>query len=287
MRLIAIAILNGFSVAALYFTVASGFTLTFGLMRTVNLAYGSLFLFGGYAGWEIAEHTKNWYAGAAGGSAVAAIVGIALQQGLLERIRGQDLRQALVTIGIAIVAADLMLAGFGGLTFQFTPPDWMQATTVLPIVGRFPMLRLALIAVAMTIGACLWLTLTRTKIGLAIRAAVDDREMLAAIGTNPSRLFLIVAGVGAALAGLAGVIGGTALSISPGEDSRYLLASLVVTIVGGMGSLIGAAIGALAVGLLEQFGVLYFPNYSVAVIYGLMVAVLALRPQGLMGRIAA
>lgn len=281
-KLAVLSLLNGLSVAALYFIVASGFTVTFGLMRTINLAYGSLFLVGGYVGYQVGDLTHNWYLAAIAGSVTAGLAGAALQQGVLDRLRGQDMRQALVTIGLSIVAADMLLAVFGGLTYQFTPPGWMQATVSLGALGGYPAFRLLLIGFSLFIGAGIWLGLTRTRIGLAIRAGVDDREMLAAIGVNPSRLFVVVASFGAALAGLAGVVGGTALSISPGEDSRYLLASLVVTIVGGMGSIAGAAVGALLVGMLEQVGLLYFPNYSIVAVYLVMVGVLALRPQGLL-----
>lgn len=286
MRLALLSLLNGLSVAALYFIVASGFTLIFGLMRTINLAHGTLFLVGGYVGWQVAETTGWWTLGVLAGCASAGLAGALLQATLMDRLRGQDLRQALLTIGISIVAADLLLASFGGLTYQFTPPDWMQESLQLPGVGRYPVSRLLVIACAVAVGMALALVLARTRLGMAIRAGVDNREMLAALGFNPSWLFLLVSSCGAALAGLAGVVGGTALSISPGEDSRYLLASLVVTIVGGMGSLAGATIGALIVGMLEQIGQLFFPNYSIAVIYAVMVLVLALRPQGLMGRSA-
>ncbi|WP_271605690.1 branched-chain amino acid ABC transporter permease [Bradyrhizobium sp. CCBAU 11434] len=281
LKLAVLSLLNGISVAALYFIVASGFTVTFGLMRTINLAYGSLFLIGGYVGYQVGDLTRNWYLAMIAGSAIAGLSGAVLQWGVLDRLRGQDMRQALVTIGLSIVAADVLLAVFGGLTYQFTPPDWMQATVSLGVFGGYPAFRLLLIALSLFIGVVIWAGLTCTRVGLAIRAGVDDREMLSAIGVNPSRLFVIVATCGSALAGLAGVIGGTALSISPGEDSRYLLASLVVTIVGGMGSIAGAAVGALLVGLLEQVGLLYFPNYSIVAVYLVMVGVLALRPQGL------
>ncbi|MDR0226798.1 MAG: branched-chain amino acid ABC transporter permease [Burkholderiaceae bacterium] len=286
MRLALLSLLNGLSVAALYFIVASGFTLIFGLMRSINLAHGSLFMVGGYVGWQAGEATGSWTLAVLAGSASAALAGALMQSALLDRLRGQDLRQALLTIGVSIVAADLLLAGFGGLAYQFTPPEWMQQGVQLPWVGRYPAFRLVVIGIALGVGLALAMVLAFTRLGMAIRAGVDNREMLAALGVDPARLFLLVAAAGAALAGLAGVVGGTALSISPGEDSRYLLASLVVTIVGGMGSLAGAAAGALIVGLLEQVGQLYFPHYSIAAIYAVMVAVLVIRPQGLMGRVA-
>ncbi len=278
--------LNGLTLAALYFVVASGFTLIFGLMRTTNLAHGSLYLLGAYVGYSVAGAAGNWWLGAAAGFVVVAALGLAMQVGLLGWMQGQDLRQALVTIGLSIVIADLLLARFGGLTYQFEVPDVISGSTALPFVvgGQYSTFRLFLVAVAAAIGLGLWLLLNRTKLGMIIRAGIDDRGMLSALGVDVQRVFTFVFALGAGLAGLAGVIGGSALSISPGEDGRYLLSSLVVVIVGGMGSLGGAAIGALIIGLSEQYGLFYEPTYSVLITFGIMVAVLAIRPQGILGR---
>ena len=136
---------------------------------------------------------------------------------------------------------------------------------------------------AIIVGIALWIFLNRTRVGMMVRAGVNDRDMLAASGVNIQLVFAIVFAIGAGLAGLAGVVGGTALSIAPGEDIRYLLASLVVVIVGGLGSISGAAIGALIIGLAEQFGLAYFPTYGVVITFLIMILVLAVRPQGIMG----
>jgi branched-chain amino acid transport system permease protein len=284
MKLFILTMLNGFTLAALYFLVASGFTLVFGLMRQVNLAHGSLFLLGAYVGWSAADASGSWFAGAAAGFASMAVAGVLLQIGIFRRMEGQDLRQTLVTIGISIVLADLMLAVWGGKTYQFDPPAWLFGATPMPFINAYPTYRLVLLAVAIIIGVVLWLFLNRTPVGMMIRAGVDDRQMLACSGVNVQRVFAITFAIGAGLAGLAGVIGGTALSIAPGEDTRYLLASLVVVIVGGMGSVTGAAIGALLIGLAEQLGLAYSPTYGVVYTFLIMVAVLAFRPQGIMGR---
>jgi branched-chain amino acid transport system permease protein len=284
MKLFILTMLNGLTLAALYFLVASGFTLVFGLMRQVNLAHGSLFLLGAYVGWSAADASGSWFAGAAAGFASMAVAGVLLQIGIFRRMEGQDLRQTLVTIGISIVLADLMLAVWGGKTYQFDPPAWLFGATPMPFINAYPTYRLVLLAAAIIIGVCLWLFLNRTPVGMMIRAGVDDRQMLACSGVNVQRVFAITFAIGAGLAGLAGVIGGTALSIAPGEDTRYLLASLVVVIVGGMGSVTGAAIGALLIGLAEQLGLAYSPTYGVVYTFLIMVAVLAFRPQGIMGR---
>ncbi len=276
--------LNGLTLASLYFIVASGFTLVFGLMRNVNLAHGSLFLIGAYVGWIVGEYTGSWLLAVLAGFVASAIVGVLIQVIVFRRMQGEDLRQTLVTIGLSIVLADLMLWYFGGEIYTFDPPAWIYGTTTLPIIEKFPTYRLVVLCVSIAIGLALWGLLTRTRMGMMIRAGVDDRGMLSASGVNVQRIFALTFALGAGLAGLAGVVGGTALSISPGEDTRYLLASLVVVIVGGMGSVPGAAIGALLIGLAEQFGQAYAPTYSVVFTFVIMIIALAFRPRGVLGK---
>jgi branched-chain amino acid transport system permease protein len=282
-KLFANTILNGLTLAGLYFLVASGFTLVFGLMRQVNMAHGSLYLLGAYIGWSIARATESWFLGVAAGFLSMAVAGVLLQTGIFRRMEGQDLRQTLVTIGISIVAADLMLAFWGGNTYQFEPPTWLAGTVSLFFV-KYSTYRLVILGVAVLIGIALWLFLNRTAMGMMIRAGVDDRAMLACSGVNVQRVFAVTFAIGAGLAGFAGVVGGSWLSISPGEDTRYLLASLVVVIVGGMGSITGAAIGSLLIGLSEHLGLAYWPTYGVVLTFVIMVGVLAFRPRGIVGR---
>ena len=283
-RLFLLSILNGLTLAALYFLVASGFTLVFGLMRNVNLAHGSLFLLGGYVGYSVGEASGSWLLAVAAGFFFVALVGLLLQIFVFRYMDGQDLRQTLVTIGISIVFSDIFLWIWGGDTYQFDPPEWMQFPVPLPLIHAYPAFRLVVLAMAIVIGAALWLFLNRTQVGMMIRAGVDDKRMLAASGVNVQRVFAVTFALGAGLAGAAGVIGGTALSIAPGEDTRYLLASLIVVIVGGMGSISGAAVGALLIGIAETMGMAYAPTYGVVFTFVIMVVVLAVRPQGLMGK---
>jgi branched-chain amino acid transport system permease protein len=149
---------------------------------------------------------------------------------------------------------------------------------------RYPMVRIAILVAAIVIGVAMWLVLNRSRLGMLIRAGVDDRDMLTASGIRIQYVFLAVFGFGAGMAGMAGIVGGSFQSLSPGEDTRFLLASLVVVIVGGMGSIPGAAIGALIIGLAEQIGLVYAPTYSVVFTFLIMAVVLAFRPQGLLGR---
>lgn len=289
------AVFGGITLGALYFLVASGFTLIFGLMRNVNLAHGSLFLLGGYLGFEVAERTGSWLLAFPVVFVIVAILGMILQNQVFRRMEGEELRQTMVTIGISVVLADIMLWIWGGQSYTVQTPDWLAGPAEIPIIAgtdrqgnpaylRYPAVRIAILIAAVVIGVAMWLVLNRTRIGMLIRAGVDDRDMLAASGVRIQVIFLGVFAFGAGLAGMAGIVGGTFQSLSPGEDTRFLLASLVVVIVGGMGSIPGAAIGAVLIGLSEQLGLVYAPTYSVVFTFLIMAVVLAFRPQGLLGR---
>ena len=229
------------------------------------------------------DATVNWFLAIAAGFASAALVGFLLQVSVFRFMQGQELRQTMVTIGISIVLADIMLWCFGGEIYSFDPPRAILKTMPMFVVNKYPTYRIVVQGIAIVIGLVLWLFSTGPRSAWMIRAGVDDRHMLAASASTCS-VFAITFAIGAGLAGLAGVIGGTALSISPGEDTRYLMASLVVVIVGGMGSIPGAAVGALLIGLAEQFGLSYAPTYGVVFTFLIMVLVLAFRPTGILGR---
>ncbi|MDF2094822.1 branched-chain amino acid ABC transporter permease [Aquibaculum arenosum] len=288
------AVFNGVTLGALYFLVASGFTLIFGLMKNVNLAHGSLYLLGGYLGYEVSEATGSWLFSFVVVFIAVALLGVVLQYTVFRRMEGEDLRQTLVTIGISIVLADIMLWLWGGSSYQILSPDWLRGPVELPLVAavrgddiyflRYPSVRIAILVASIVLGILMWLALNRTRIGMLIRAGVDDRDMLAASGVRVQIIFMVVFAFGAGLAGVAGIVGGTFQSVVAGEDMRFLLASLVVVIVGGMGSILGAALGAVLIGLAEQLGSVYAPTYSVVFTFLIMAAVLAFRPQGLMGR---
>lgn len=289
------ALFNGITLGGLYFLVASGFTLIFGLMRNVNLAHGSLYLFGGYVGYAISVATGSWVLSFIVAFILTALVGVLLQVLVFRRMEGQDLRQTMVTIGLSIVFADLMLWACGGDFYQIQTPNWLIGPVELPLVTavkssgepvylRYPLVQLVIFVASVVIGVAMWLALNRTRIGMIIRAGVDDRDILAATGVRIQLVFVVVFALGAGLAGVAGVVGGTFQSLSPGEDIRFLLASLVVVIVGGMGSIPGAALGALIIGLAEQLGSVYIPTYAIVVTFLIMVLVLAIRPQGLLAR---
>jgi branched-chain amino acid transport system permease protein len=313
-RQFAVVTLNGLTLAALFFVVASGFTLIFGLMRVVNMAHGSLYLLGGYLALEMQD---SWFkeepaglglslSGAGTGeydliswvvplllaTVIIGVIGVLIQQVFLRWNQGQDLRQALITIALSVIFADQMLAAFGGISKDIqTPTDWPESIT-LPGDVTFGFFRGVIVfGAAVLVGVGLWLLITRTRFGKIVRAGVDDRDMVSALGINVQLVFAAAFFLGAMLAGLGGVLGGTMISLAPGEDTSFLLNSLIVVIIGGMGSLGGAAIGALALGLVDAYADVYLvfgdtdlTNYSILVTFGLLVAVLAVRPLGLFGR---
>jgi branched-chain amino acid transport system permease protein len=284
-RLYLVTMLNSLTLASLYFIVASGFTLVFGLMRNVNLAHGALYLLGGYVGYVVARETGWWVLALAAGFLAAALAGLLIQVFILRRMQGQDLRQTMVTIGLSIVIADVLLWIFTGQVYQIEAPEWLQGPIRgIPMIKAYSAYRLSLLGFGIAIGLFLWWLLNRTKVGTMIRAGVDDRAMLAAAGVNVNLVFAVTFMLGAGLAGFGGVIGAVELSLVPGEDTRLLLASLIVVIVGGMGSVPGAAIGAAILGLAETYGLAYAPTYSVVFTFVILIIVLAFRPRGIMGK---
>jgi branched-chain amino acid transport system permease protein len=302
-----ITLLNGVTAAALYFVVASGFTLIFGLMRVVNMAHGAFFLFGGYIALKLQRNMVGgasdlglssaqvsfvqWLVPLLVAALVIAGVGLLMQQLFLRWNQGQELRQALITIAISIILADQMLAHYGGIAQDISWPGTFDKFVNLHVSGvQYTLTRLVILGIGIVIGVALWLWLKKTRTGMVIRAGVDDREMVSAMGVNIQLTFAIAFAVGAALAGMGGAVGGSFASLAPGVDANWLLNSLVVVIIGGMGSLVGAAIGALLLGLTTNFAAAYLPSdytyYSIIFTFVLLAIVLAVRPLGLFGRAA-
>lgn len=278
-------LLNGATFAALLFVVASGFTLIFGLMRIVNLAHGALYLFGGYLGLTVANLTGNFFLGAIGAAVGIALIGLIIDFGLLRFVRGVELRQVLLTLGVAFVLNDLALVLWGGDTFSIQVPAFLDGPAEFGNVV-YPIYRLFVLLVGIVIFISLSLLITKTRLGALIRAGVDDAETVSAMGVDIRRVFIYTFMLGAALAGLGGVMGGAFLTLYPTADSEILVYSLAVVIIGGRGSLIGAAVGSLLVGMLSTFGQVWFPELAYFVIFGPMAILLAFRPLGLFGKVA-
>ncbi|MEY4654423.1 MAG: hypothetical protein RI884_3004 [Pseudomonadota bacterium] len=274
---------NGISYAALLFLLASGFTLTFGLMRIVNMAHGSYYLLGGYIGLVVAKTTGSFTLALLAGGAAGALLGFLADKLLIKRTGEDHLAQVLITTGLAYVVGDLALKIWGGDAQKLPIPMMMRGVVELPFDIVYPIFRVFLTSVGIAVAVLLWILYRKTQIGAAIRAGVDDREMVSATGIHVDRLFIIVSALASFLAGFSGVLGGAFLTVYPGAEWEILVFALVVVIVGGLGSLEGAMIGALIVGLLDAYGRWLLPEMSYFVLFGPMAILLLFRPRGLFG----
>jgi branched-chain amino acid transport system permease protein len=274
---------NGISYAALLFLLASGFTLTFGLMRIVNMAHGAYYLLGGYIGLSVAKATGNFGFALIAGGVAAALLGFMADKVLIKRAGDNHLSQVLITVGLAYVVGDVTLKIWGGDALKLPVPIWLRGVVELPGGIVYPIFRFFLTAIGVIVALLLWLLYRKTQIGAAIRAGVDDREMVSATGIHVDRLFVIVSALASFLAGFSGVLGGAFLTVYPGAEWEILVFALVVVIVGGLGSLEGAMIGALIVGLLDAYGRWLVPEMSYFVLFGPMAVLLLFRPRGLFG----
>jgi branched-chain amino acid transport system permease protein len=284
MSFVLIQLFNGLTFAALLFLVASGFTLIFGLMRIVNLAHGAMYLMGGYVAYAASTRSGSFLVGVLAAIVAVALLGL-VEQALLRFVKGNELRQVLLTLGLALMLNDAALVIFGGDSFNVPTPEPLRGAVQL--FGIFyPRYRLFVFVVGVAVLVLLSLLMNRTRFGSLIRAGVDDPETVEAMGINIRLVFVATFMLGMALAGIAGALGGAFLSLYPTADSEILVFSLAVVIIGGRGSLAGAALGSLAVAMLSTFGQVWFPELSYFVIFGPMALLLAFRPLGLFGRTA-
>jgi branched-chain amino acid transport system permease protein len=311
-------VLDSITFAGALFIVASGFALVFGLMRVVNMAHGSFYLLGGYIAYEIQQsmtgqgfsiastevNTWEWLVPLVVAAPCIAVVGFVTQQAFLRWTQGQELRQALITIAISVIIADQIIAHFprnvstgaqqfGGNAVDLTWPGWTDRLVDIHVWNvQYSLARLLVLAIGVAVGIGLWIWLYRTKTGMVIRAGVDDQRMAAALGINIQRTFAIAFVVGSALAAVGAVVWASQSNISSGQDAQWLLNSLVVVIVGGMGSIFGAAAGAILYAFVLDFSGSYLPTagadcctqYSPIFTFVLIALVLAFRPTGLFGR---
>lgn len=284
--MVATLVLNGLTQGALFFVLGSGLTLAFGLMQVVNLSHGAFYLLGGYVAFTVLKLTGSWLLAVAAAGASIAILGAVFERTMLARVRsGGDLSQTLLTVALSMIIADLALAVWGGHPLSIRAPDAVaQPVTLFGIT--YPGFRYLLMGTSVVIATGLWLILYRTRFGIAVRASVDDRETVSALGVRIDTIYSLMFMLSALLAGVAGALGGTYLQLSPGEDTTILTYSLVVIIVGGLGSLLGTIVSALLLGQILSFSLAYAPEYSMFLVFVPMAIVLAVRPQGLFGRTA-
>jgi branched-chain amino acid transport system permease protein len=284
MRSVILQFLNGISLGALLFLLASGFTLTFGLMRVVNMAYGAYYLLGGYIGLSIMRASGSFELAIVGGGISIVILGFLVDRYLIRPLGGNHLAQVLLTVGVAFLVGEVCLAIWGGDNLKVPTPSYLRGSIVLPGDLYYPTYRFSLVIFGILAAAALWLLYNKTQIGAVVRAGVDDREMVNAVGINVDRLFVLVSALGSFLAGASGVIGGAFLTLNPGAEWDILVLALVVVIIGGLGSLEGAILGSIIVGLLDAYGRWLFPEFSYFVLFGPMAVLLLFRVTGIFGK---
>jgi branched-chain amino acid transport system permease protein len=275
--------LNSFALGGLLFLLAAGFSLIFGLMRIANLTHGSLYMLGAYVGVSILKFVPNLWLAAVLGGLVIAVFGGLIERFILRALAGNALGQVLVTLGISFIVADFCLVFWGGDPIPIqTPLALQQPIRVGGVV--FPTYRLVVLAIAVVTAIVLYLLMERTRIGAMIRAGVDDMQMARAVGIPVSKLFTAVFCLGAGLAGAGGIIGGPIMSAYPGLDADMLPLALIVVILGGIGSLLGAFVGSFLIGAIYTFGTALLPDLAYVILFLPMIVVIAFRPRGLFGR---
>lgn len=278
--------LNSLALGGVLFTLAAGFSLIFGLMRIANLSHGAYFMFGAYLGLSALDHGYGFGAALLAAALGVGILGGVVERVILRRLAGNSLSQVLATLGVAFVIADGSLWLWGGDPRSISPPEVFSGG--LQVWGlTFPLYRLMVLVFSIVVAIGLWLLLDKTRLGVMIRASVDDRQMAQGIGVRSSQLFTLVFCLGAALAGIGGVIAAPILSVYPGMDADMLPLALVVVILGGLGSLGGAFVGSFVIGFIYSFGQVLLPDLAYIILFLPMVIVLAVRPRGLFGRITA
>ena len=292
-------LLNGLQYGVMLFLMAAGLTLVLGIMNTVNLAHGSLYMVGAYLAVAGTQASGSYLAGVALGFAGTLIVGMAMEVIALRPLYGRDhLDQVLVTFGLILFFNELVAIIWGRGSLYTSLPSWLQGHIDLFTGSRYPVYRMVVLAVGLAVAVLLWYVVTRTRLGMLIRAGAANRTMVAALGVNIRLLYTVVFGFGAALAGLAGLMAGPIYAVQPGMGELILIQVFVVIVIGGIGSIRGALVGAIIVGVVDTLGRAFLrpvlataisataadaagPALASMLIYLLMAVVLALKPAGL------
>ncbi|MEL1133942.1 branched-chain amino acid ABC transporter permease [Desulfitobacterium sp. THU1] len=278
-----IQVLNGISYGLLLFLLASGLSLIFGLMGIVNLAHGSYYMLGAYIGFVIIQKTGNFLIGLLGAGVALALLGIIMERFFFRKLYKRELDQVLITFGFAYLFLDIAKGIWGGVPRILPKPPFLEGS--VSILGEaFPIYRFGMILIGLSIAVLLWLFLEKTRTGNIIRAGVDDKEMVSALGINIQLYFAGIFALGALLAALGGVISGPITGAYPGLDFEILVLALAVVVVGGLGTLEGAFLGSLLIGFAETFGKALFPDFAMFTIYVTMALILIFKPSGLLGK---
>ncbi len=278
-----IHVVNGISFGALLFIISSGFTLALGMMQIVNIAHGAFYLLGAYLAWTMWELTGNFILAIVVSILPPMIIGIITQKWLLRKLHLQPLPQMLLTMGIALIIAEMGVVIWGGYPRVMAQPPLLSGTTQLGSF-IFPTYRLFIMAVGAGVAIFLWGFLEKTRVGAYVRACVDDEEMARGMGVNVPRLFTFMFGFTCLLGGLGGAIGAAFLGAYQGAEFDILLLSLVVVVLGGLGSIRGALIASLFIGILDSLGKGFFPELAHFTLSAPIIIMLAVKPTGLLGR---
>jgi len=274
---------NGLASGALLALISSGLTIIYGTLGVLSLAHGAMFMLGGYAGYVAFQATGSFIVAVTGGTLCLVAVGSIIEFIIIRRFYNRPPEdQLLVTFGIGIVIVELVRAVFGSLSFTVPPPAWASGTTPMGFL-IYPTYRLVVTGIAAAALAVLYLVLYRTRIGMIVRAGIEDSTTVRMLGINVDRVFMLVFGIGAMAAGFAGIVNAPVVSLTPDMGDAILVQTFVVVVIGGVGSFPGAILGGLIAGEILSLTSMVDPAYSEVMLFVVMTLVLLLRPQGLLG----
>lgn len=284
LSLFLLQLVTGLAYGMLYFMIAAGLTIILGIMNVINLAHGAFFLVGSYITFMIVDHQFSFWPALLITIVAMIIIGILVERFLIHYVYGKELEQVLLTFGLSYILVDVSKWIWGSQNHTVATPDILDFSISFGGGFVFPAYRLFIVFIGCILALLLLYLEHRTRIGAIIRAGVDDREMVSSLGINVGILFTGVFAFGAALAGLSGGLGAPLLSVYPGMDTDILVTSLIVVVVGGLGSWKGSFVGAILIGVIETLTEAWAPSLSMVIVFLLMIAVLLIRPQGLFGK---
>ncbi len=277
-------VFNGLALGALLSLISSGLTIIYGTLGVLNLAHGAMFMMGGYAGYVVFQATGSFALAVLGGSVVMVVIGVAIERVIIRHFYNRpDEDQILVTFGIGIVLVELVRLGFGSATVQIPAPDWAMGVTSLGFL-IYPTYRIVVTGIAAVALLALYLVLYRTRLGMIVRAGIEDSGMVDMLGINVNMVFMLVFGIGAMAAGFAGIINAPVVALTPDSGETILVETFVVVVIGGVGSFPGAVLGGVIAGEILSITSMIDPSYSQVMLFAVMTLVLVLRPQGLLGQ---
>lgn len=283
MELIYANLLNGISYASILFLIASGLSLVFGVMGIINLAHGALYMLGAYIGFTIAGLSNNFFIAAVGAVVGLSIIGLILERVFLGRLYKMLDQQALITLGFVYIITNVALWIWGPYPLMGVRPAFLTSTISIGDYA-FPIYRFALIIIGLALFFGLWWLQDKTRIGARVRAGMDNKNMTLSLGINYGLIATAIFILGAAMGGLAGFLGAPILGADPEMSMPILLLAMIIVVVGGLGSVQGALLGSLIIGIIDTFGNAYFPDVAMFTVYLIFIIVLIVRPTGLLGR---